>query len=99
MAIAGRERVGILLGPDVSAAHPIAPDLAHGGSTLRIAVAIALARGWSMPSSALSAASDKAGTVRAIRPSCTKHSSSAIDDTASINSSDGSSRNNLANIG
>ena len=52
-----------------------------------------------MPSSALSAASDKAGRVRAIRPSCTMHSSSATDETASITSSDGSSRNNLANIG
>ena len=32
---------------DVSAVQPIFPYLAHGGSTLRIAVAIALARGWS----------------------------------------------------
>ena len=68
-------------------------------STLRSAVAMALARGWSMSSRALSAASDKAGSVRAIRPSCTIHSSSAIEDTASITSSDGSSRNNLASIG
>jgi len=52
-----------------------------------------------MSSRALSAASDKAGSVRAIRPSCTIHSSSAIEDTASITSSDGSSRNNLASIG
>jgi hypothetical protein len=66
---------------------------------LLTAVAIALARGWSMSSRALSAASDKAGSVRAIRPSCTIHSSSAIEDTASITSSDGSSRNNLASIG
>jgi hypothetical protein len=36
--------------------------------------------------------------VRAIRPSCTTHSSSAIEDTASITSSDGSSRNNLSSI-
>jgi hypothetical protein len=43
-----------------------------------------------MSSRALSAASDKAGSVRAIRPSCTIHSSSAIEDTASITSSDGS---------
>ena len=65
----------------------------------RIAVAIALARWWSILSNVLSAASDKAGIDRAIRPSRTMHSSSATEDTASINSSEGSSRNRLASIG
>ena len=74
-------------------------DVGHGGRMLRIAVAIALARGWSISSSAWGAASDRLGSVRAIRPSCTMHSSSAIDETASITSPQGSSRNSLARIG
>jgi len=47
----------------------------------------------------LSAASAKAELDRAIRPSNTKHSSSAIDATASITSSDGSSSSKLLRIG
>ena len=65
----------------------------------RIAIAIALARWWSILSNASSAASDKAGLDRAIRPSRTIHSSSAIGDTASITSSDGSILNRPASIG
>ena len=65
----------------------------------RIAIAIALARWWSILSNASSAASDKAGLDRAIRPSRTIHSSSAIGDTASITSSDGSILNRRASIG
>ncbi len=65
----------------------------------RIAAAIAVARWWSIFSNALRAASDKAGLDRAIRPSRTIHSSSAIGDTASITSSDGSSLNRPASMG
>ena len=65
----------------------------------RIAIAIALARWWSILFNASSAASDKAGLDRAMRPSRTMHSSSATGDTASITSSDGSSRNRRAIIG
>ena len=65
----------------------------------RIAVAIALARWWSILSNVSSAASDKAGVDRAMRPSRTMHSSSATEDTASITSSEGPSRNRLASIG
>ena len=65
----------------------------------RIAVAIARARWWSILSNVFSARSDKSGVDRAIRPSSTMHSSSATDDTASITSSEGSSRNRLASVG
>ena len=65
----------------------------------RIAIAIALARGSSILSNVLSAASDKADVDRAMRPSSTMHSSSATDDTASNTSSEGSSRNRLASVG
>jgi hypothetical protein len=57
----------------------------------RIAPAMVTARSSSTFSRLLSAASAKTEPDRAIRPSNTKHSSSAIDDTASITSSDGSS--------
>lgn len=65
----------------------------------RIPIAIALARWWSILSNVFSAASDKAGLDRAMRPSRTMHSSSATDDTASITSSEGSARNRPASIG
>jgi hypothetical protein len=62
------------------------------GRERRIAAVMTTARAWSMFSRLASAASASADPDRAIRPSNTAHSSSAIGDTASITSSDGSSR-------
>ena len=87
-------------GPNGAASRWCISALAAGGRRCpRIAIAIALARWWSILSNASSAASDKAGLDRAMRPSRTMHSSSATGDTASITSSDGSSRNRRAIIG
>src|SRR5258707_2318188 len=64
---------------------------AHGRKR-RIAAAMPAARASSTFSRLMRAASARAGLDRAMRPSNTAHSSSAIDDTASMTSSDGSSR-------
>ncbi len=75
------------------------PELCRDSRDRRIAAAMATARTWSVFSRLISAASARTDLDRAIRPSNTAHSSSAIDDTASIASSDGSSRNRLLRIG
>jgi hypothetical protein len=78
---------------------PTADPLGIADVRPRTANATVLARGWSMFSNALSAASDKGDVDRAMRPSRTMHSSSAMTDTASITSSEGPWRNRLASIG
>ena len=74
--VEGGHRAAIAVGPSADASR-------HAEPRPRIAIAIAVARWWSMFSNAFSATSDRAGFDRATRPSRTMHSSSATDDTAS----------------
>jgi hypothetical protein len=75
------------------------PELCRDDCRRRTAPAMATARSSSTFSRLLSASSAKTELDRAIRPSNTKHSSSAIDETTSITSSDGSSCSKLLRKG
>jgi len=61
------------------------------GGDCREAAAICTARDDPMPSRAASAASDRSGLVRAMRPRMTRHSSSATAVIASITAAEGAS--------
>ena len=74
------------------------PRICADARRRRIAAAMMTARAWSMFSRLARAESDSTDPDRAIRPSNTAHSSSAIGDVASITSSDGSSRSRLLSL-
>jgi hypothetical protein len=74
--------------------------LSHDASRgRRIVAAMVRARAWSEFSKLTSAALARTDPDRAIRPSKTAHSSSTIDDTASITSSAGASRSSALRMG
>src|ERR1700730_19293348 len=73
-------------------------EFCYGGRRRRMAAATAAALASSILSRLASAASARIDLDRAIRPSNTTHSASAIDEIASITSSDGSSRSRLLSL-